>query len=102
MLTTKAILYILLSFSASIRLGFLALIYYTILLTCRVFFKVKEIVIVLPIEDITVTSRGLSRLGLDTSSPSLLRTIYSLIRNSLLFCYILVIFRSITIFFLAI
>ena len=102
MLAAKAVLYALPSFSASIRSGFPALICYTILLTCRAFLGVKEIVIVSPIEDVTVTSRGLSGLGLGTSSPSLLRTICGSIGNSLLFCYALVIFRSVATFFLAI
>ena len=62
MLTIKAILYTLLNFSINIRLGFPALIYYTILLTYLIFLKVKGIVIVLLVEDITITYRGVNYL----------------------------------------
>ena len=66
------------------------------------FFRVKEIIIVLLIEDITITSKKVFYLEFNTFSSNLLKIIYSLIRNNLLFYYILIIIYLITIFFLAI
>ena len=74
---TRAILHTLPSFSNNIRSGFPALICYIILLTCLIFFKVKETVIASPVDNVTITSKGVNYLGSGTFNPSLLRIICS-------------------------
>ena len=75
--TTKAILYTLLSFSINIKLEFLVLIYYIILLTCLAFLRIKKIIIVLLVDNVTVTSEAFNYLDFDAFSLNLLRIIYS-------------------------
>ena len=75
--TARVTLYTLLSFSINIKLEFLVLIYYIILLTCLAFLRIKKIVIILLIDNITITSKAFNRLDFDTFSFNLLRIIYS-------------------------
>ena len=74
---TRTILYTFLSFSINIKFEFLVLIYCIILLTYLVFLRVKKIVIILLVDNITIISREVNYLDFDTFSLSLLRIIYN-------------------------